>query len=388
MPSVTHSILTFVARQASCAVFGIFLLTLMLGTSFYYPFSPFLHRYDFIFIAAVVFQLTLVFLKLENKHEIFSIAIFHILATIMELFKTSDSIQAWHYPEKYVFGINNVPLFTGFMYSAVGSYIARSWKVFQLRYDNYPRIEWTILLVVAIFLNFFTHHFVIDVRWLLVIASVALFFRTRLHLSVQSRSGLPILAVWIAIAVLIWLAENIATYANVWLYPNQVRGWQMVSFEKVTSWYLLMLLSFVLISLIKLTDKFTVIENYTKFITTTYLALIPVIIIDANLGYASETFAFLKLIPGTYHTGHVFLYGGLAVIANIVFRFKTINVRGQNILLSSVVVFSFVVIEEISQLWIPTRVFDPMDIVSSFVGIVALSYIAFQIHKRTSRGQI
>jgi uncharacterized membrane protein YoaT (DUF817 family) len=36
---------------------------------------------------------------------------------------------------------------------------------------------------------------------------------------------------------------------NIWIYPNQKDGWQLVSLGKLSSWYLLMILSFVLVSL-------------------------------------------------------------------------------------------------------------------------------------------
>jgi uncharacterized membrane protein YoaT (DUF817 family) len=48
----------------------------------------------------------------------------------------------------------------------------------------------------------------------------------------------------------IWFAENIATYTNIWIYPNQAREWDMVPLAKLSSWYLLMLLSFVLVSFV------------------------------------------------------------------------------------------------------------------------------------------
>ena len=83
----------------------------------------------------------------------------------MELFKTSDAIGSWQYPEEYLFGIGNVPLFTGFMYSAVGSYIARVWRLFDFQYTHYPARWQTVVLVSLIYLNFFTHHFIWDLRW-------------------------------------------------------------------------------------------------------------------------------------------------------------------------------------------------------------------------------
>ena len=383
MLSQIHRFYFFTIKQISSAIFGIFLLTLMVGTNLYYPFSDYLHRYDFIFISAIIFQLLLVVFKLENKQEVFVILIFHIVSTVMELFKTSDAIGAWHYPEAYIFGINNVPLFTGFMYSAVGSYIARSWKIFDLKYSNYPKMEWSIILVVLVYINFFSHHYVFDIRWLLVALSIILFYKTTVNVeTVTHLRKIPILFVWFFISVLIWLAENISTYANIWLYPNQVNGWQMVSVEKITSWYLLMLLSFVLISLIKLTQKSTIIENYTKFITVTYIVLIPLIILNAGLGYANDTFPFVKDVPGRHHTAHILVYGGLSAIINVITKFRVININGINILLGAVLVFLFVVIEEVSQIWIDTRVFDLMDIVSSLIGITIFSYISYRLHNR------
>ena len=355
----------------------------MVGTNLYYPFSDYLHRYDFIFIAAIIFQLLLVVFKLENKQEVFVILIFHIVSTVMELFKTSDSIGAWHYPEAYIFGINNVPLFTGFMYSAVGSYIARSWKIFDLKYSNYPKMEWSIILVVLVYINFFTHHYVFDIRWLLVALSLILFYKTTVNVeTVTHHRKVPILIVWFFISFLIWIAENISTYSNIWLYPNQIHGWKMVSIEKITSWYLLMLLSFVLISLIKLTQKSTVIENYTKFITVTYIVLIPLIILNAGLGYANDTFPFVKDVPGRHHTAHILVYGGLSAIINMITKFRVIRVNEINVLLGAVLVFLFVVIEEVSQIWIDTRVFDLMDVLSSLVGIIIFSYISNRLHNR------
>ena len=55
---------------------------------------------------------------------------------------------------------------------------------------------------------------------------------------------------WLLVALFIWIAENIATYANIWIYPNQSVEWNMVPLAKLSSWYMLMLLSFVLITLI------------------------------------------------------------------------------------------------------------------------------------------
>ncbi len=231
-------------------MFGGFLLATMIITSYWYPLES-IHRYDFIFIASIVFQIFLLITKLEKPREAVVIVVFHIVATIMELFKTSDGIGSWAYPEDYFFGIGNVPLFAGFMYSAVGSYIARIWRIFNFQYSHYPSKTATALLVTLIYANFFSHHYIWDLRWVLLGLTIFLFYRTSIYFKIIKTSRhMPILLGWLLVALFIWFAENIATYTNIWIYPNQAVEWKLVPVAKLSSWYLLMLLSFVLVSLI------------------------------------------------------------------------------------------------------------------------------------------
>ncbi len=225
------------------------MLGLMLLTHYYYPLVS-IHRYDFLFLAAVVFQLFLLVFRFESLKEGFVILVFHIVATVMELFKTNPAIGSWHYPESYYFGIATVPLFTGFMYSAVGSYIARVWRIFDFRFNDYPSIWMTVILVSLIYINFFSHHFVLDIRWLLLAWTVFAFWGVNVHFKViNTHRKMPLLVGWFLVAFFIWIAENIGTFTNTWIYPDQKSGWQFVSFSKLVSWFLLMLLSFVLVSL-------------------------------------------------------------------------------------------------------------------------------------------
>src|SRR3712207_6887532 len=60
-------------------------------------------------------------------------------STIMEVHKTA--IGSWAYPEASLFRIGGVPLFTGFMYAAVGSYLARVWRLFDFRDRKSTRLN-------------------------------------------------------------------------------------------------------------------------------------------------------------------------------------------------------------------------------------------------------
>jgi uncharacterized membrane protein YoaT (DUF817 family) len=52
-----------------------------------------------------------------------------------------------------------VPLFSGFMYAAIGSYMARAWRLLDLRFVGYPPLGAPWLLAVAAYVNFFSHHY-------------------------------------------------------------------------------------------------------------------------------------------------------------------------------------------------------------------------------------
>ncbi|MEY4269292.1 MAG: hypothetical protein RLZZ58_508, partial [Pseudomonadota bacterium] len=110
----------------------------------------------------------------------------------------------------------------------------------------------TFALAAAIYVNFFAHHWLPDLRWLLFAATALLFWRCQVWFKPwHVHRRMPLLVGWALVALFIWFAENIGTFANAWSYPDQKDGWQMVSLAKLGSWYLLMIISFVLVSLVQ-----------------------------------------------------------------------------------------------------------------------------------------
>ena len=239
----------FGLRQASASVFGGFLLALILLTKVWFPFTS-VARYDVLFVAAVLFQLFLLVAKLETLREALIVLVFHLLATAMEVFKTSDAIGSWQYPGEARLKVGNVPLFAGFMYSAVGSYLVRSRRVLDLRFTRYPRTWLTVVMAALVYANFFTHHYVWDIRWPLLGFVVILYVRSWVHfrLGHQNRK-MPTLVGMFLVSFFIWIAENVATYARVWVYPDQADGWRPVGLSKLLAWFLLIMMSFVLTTL-------------------------------------------------------------------------------------------------------------------------------------------
>lgn len=242
--------LMFGLKQGWACIFGGAMLALLMGTALWYPDEAPLARYDFLVIGAVVIQAAMLAFRLETLDEAKVILAFHVVGTIMELFKTAAG--SWIYPEPSLLRIGEVPLFSGFMYAAVGSYIARIWRIFDIRFDHYPRVWTTIALAAAIYVNFFAHHWIWDFRWLLFAATALLFWRTRFYFTPdRTRRCMPALLGFLLVALFIWIAENLGTWSRAWLYPDQAGGWSPVSLAKLGSWYLLMIISVVLVSLVQ-----------------------------------------------------------------------------------------------------------------------------------------
>lgn len=237
----------FVFKQGWACLFGAVMLGLILITKSHWPAHAWLARYDFLFLAAVGIQALLLILRMETVREAKVILMFHVVGTLMELFKTSAG--SWAYPERSFFHLGHVPLFSGFMYGSVGSYLARSTRILDMRYTRYPSLKVTVALAILIYANFFTHHFLPDIRILLFVAVAAIFGPTWVYFRpYRNFRRMPLLLGFCLVALFIWGAENIGTFASAWVYPNQKNGWQLVQFSKFGAWLLLMIISFILVS--------------------------------------------------------------------------------------------------------------------------------------------
>ena len=241
--------LMFGIKQAWACLFGGAMLGLILLTFLFWPDDSPVSRYDFLVVGAVLIQAAMLGLKLESRAEARVILLFHIAGTIMELFKTAHG--SWIYPEDSVLRIGAVPLFSGFMYAAVGSYIARVQRIFHIRVRGYPPVWSTWVLAAAIYVNFFAHHWLPDIRLALFVATALLFGRGWFWFTAnRTRLRMPLLVGYFLIALFILFAENLGTLGRAWAYPGQEAGWEMVSLAKLGSWYLLMNISVVLVSLV------------------------------------------------------------------------------------------------------------------------------------------
>ncbi|MEV0867484.1 DUF817 domain-containing protein [Brachybacterium paraconglomeratum] len=244
-------LVVFGLKQAWACVFGAVMLVLLVTARVLYPDDAPLARADALVLAAVAVQVAMLALRLESLREMGVIALFHVVGTAMEVFKTA--VGSWAYEADGFLRIGEVPLYTGFMYAAVGSYMVRVMRLFDLRFTRYPPLLATAALAAAIYANFFTHHYLPDARWVLLAATLLLYGRCAMSLRVHRRAPwrrMPVIAAFLGVAGLLWIAENVGTAAGAWIYPHQRAGWDLVPASKLVSWLLLMMVSVVLVTLV------------------------------------------------------------------------------------------------------------------------------------------
>lgn len=247
LPAPLAEFVLFGLKMAWSCLFGAAMLSLMIVTHLVWPAHPMIYRYDALFFAAIVIQAVMLWTRLETWDEIKVIALYHVTGTIMEVFKTH--VGSWIYPEPSLFHIGGVPLFTGFMYGSVGSFIVRAIRVFDMRFSHYPKIWVTWLIAALIYINFFSHHYIWDFRGLIFVAIAATWWRSFIFFRVDEKTrAMPFLLSTFLTSFFLWLAENIGTYTHTWRYPG--KDWHIVTWQKMGAWALLLVLAFVTVSLV------------------------------------------------------------------------------------------------------------------------------------------
>ncbi len=250
-PAPTHSrvrrfvqeLVVFGIKNALSCLFPVFIFAMLLVTKQYE--SDILPRYDLLLLACLGMQAFMYFSGLETRDELKVICLFHLLGLFMEMHKVNHG--AWSYPTFAYAKVFGVPLFSGFMYASVASFMTQSWRYFRTELHAWPPRLYTALLGAAIYGNFFTNEYVQDIRWLLIPALFVLFWRTRVSFSTTRRRSMPVTLSFLLICFFIWIAENIATSLRAWQYAHQAGAWKAVHFGIIGSWFLLVIVSFILV---------------------------------------------------------------------------------------------------------------------------------------------
>jgi uncharacterized membrane protein YoaT (DUF817 family) len=250
LPRPLREFLYFGVKQARACLFaGLFFLALFTVPRVGLFGVP---RYDVLLAIAVAIQAWMLWARLETVDELKAICVFHALGFALEAFKTSAAIASWSYPDPALTKLLGVPLFSGFMYAAVGSYVIQAWRLLDLRIEHHPPHALAAAIALLIYANFFTHHFIGDYRWTLAAIALGLYARSTVVFRPLDRERrMPLLLGFVLVGFFVWLAENLGTFFHVWRYPNQLGAWSLVHLGKWSSWSLLVLMTFTIVASLK-----------------------------------------------------------------------------------------------------------------------------------------
>ena len=116
-----------------------------------------------------------------------------------------------------------------------------------------------------------------------------------------------------------------------------------------------------------------------------FLAFTVWIIHEANIGRDNALFVLVRSTPYGDKIGHFFLAGLLTIAANLLLRNRSWWLGSMPLPIGSLIVFAFVVAEESSQYFLPTRSLDIKDALANFAGILVFTIPALVSIKRKDR---
>lgn len=248
LPRPIAELVMFTFKQAWACLFGALMLAGLIASDLIWQETWTIARYDALVIYAITLQALFLIFKLETLAEARVILLFHLTGTAMEIFKVN--VGSWAYPEPAILKLWGVPLFSGFMYASFGSFIARVIRIFDMRFAPYPPLWMSFALGTAIYLNFFTHHYIWDLRYVLFALTIILFIRTRVWFKIaETDFWMPLPLAALLTSFFLWVAENVGTGTGTWIYAG-TDALSLVSLAKLGSWYLLLYVSFVTVTIV------------------------------------------------------------------------------------------------------------------------------------------
>ena len=136
--SLLEQLIDFTKRQAISCVFPVAIFATLAFTQVVH--IPGIARYDLILIICLLTQAAMYFSKLETFDEIKVISLFHVFGLALEIFKVHHN--CWAYPEPGLTKVFGVPLYSGFLYASVASYMCQAWRHLDLHLLNWPKGDW------------------------------------------------------------------------------------------------------------------------------------------------------------------------------------------------------------------------------------------------------
>jgi VanZ family protein len=107
-----------------------------------------------------------------------------------------------------------------------------------------------------------------------------------------------------------------------------------------------------------------------KIIAAVYIFILAGIVVLADFRQTQFIFGFIEEFPFGDKIGHFLLMGMFSFLVNLACGAKIFRIRNFSCLLGSLVVLAIVTAEEVSQIFVSGRTFDPGDLLADVAGIL------------------
>lgn len=118
--------------------------------------------------------------------------------------------------------------------------------------------------------------------------------------------------------------------------------------------------------------------KWIRWIAILFIGLVFYTILAATFQLSHPIIEWTKQIPHGDKISHFLLVGGLAFCTNFFLKEREIEVIGNKVLLGSFTIFILMTFEEFTQIFIPHRNFDLLDLASNYLGILVIGTIGIR----------
>lgn len=125
-------------------------------------------------------------------------------------------------------------------------------------------------------------------------------------------------------------------------------------------------------------------QKLCLFLALMLFSFIVWVIFMANTGQDMLLFKVTRQIPFGDKLGHIFVFGGLTLMANLAFKGKVLNGKLGSVYWGTAAVLIFVTLEELSQHFVATRSLDLLDYLANLVGILSFTWLSKEVMKKAS----
>lgn len=125
-------------------------------------------------------------------------------------------------------------------------------------------------------------------------------------------------------------------------------------------------------------------KNLARALAFGFAAFLIAMVVVADRGQGSQWWPFVERIPYSDKLGHIALFGTLGFLCNLAFPSRRLGFRPLIFTLTTLILFTIISLEELSQAFVPSRTLDLFDWLADLIGLAIGQRTATALMSRTT----